>query len=255
MSILDQFKLDGRVAIVTGASRGLGQALAIGLAEAGARIAAVASGDCTETCERIRAAGGQAQAIRVDLSGGATAAESVITQTEAAFGAPGILVNNAGIIRRKPFLEASAKDWDDVMALNIDAVYHLSQQAARRMVAAGQGGRIISIASMLTFQGGINVPAYAASKSAIAGLTRAMACELAPHGITANAVAPGYFATDNTELLRQDAARNSAILARIPAGRWGEPADLVGMVVFLASPAAAYCTGFVHAVDGGWLAR
>lgn len=254
-SIIDLFRLNQRIAVVTGASRGIGQALAIALADAGADVAIVSSSDATETKTRIEALGRRCLSIIADLAEGSAVAQSIVDQTMAAFGRIDILVNNAGIIRRADFLEFSEKDWDDVMAVNIDAVFHLSQRSARQMVAQGTGGRIINIASMLSFQGGIRVPSYTASKSAIAGLTRLMACELGPKGITTNAIAPGYIATDNTAPLRADATRNASILDRIPVGRWGTPDDLMGMVVFLASPAGAYCNGSIYAVDGGWLAR
>jgi 2-deoxy-D-gluconate 3-dehydrogenase len=254
-TVLDLFRLDRKVAIVTGAGRGLGQGMAIALAEAGADVAAVDIGDVTETRTRITQLGRRCAAITADLGKGGEAAQAVIDQAMRELGRIDILVNNAGIIRRADFLEFSAKDWDEVMAVNLDAVFHLSQRTARQMVAQGQGGRIINIASMLSFQGGIRVPSYTASKSAVAGLTRLMACELGPKGITTNAIAPGYMATDNTAALRADEARNASILERIPLGRWGTPADLTGMVVVLASAAGAYCNGYVYAVDGGWLAR
>ena len=255
MTILDQFRLDGRTAIVTGASRGLGQAMAVALAEAGADVLAVATGDPTETVARIHACGRRGFGLACDLGAGAEAARTMIEAACAQLGGIDILVNNAGIIRRADFLEFSQQDWDEVLRVNLDAVFHGSQQAARRMVAQGRGGRIITIASMLSFQGGVRVPSYTAAKSAVAGLTKLMANELGKHGITANAIAPGYMATDNTAALRDDATRNRAILERIPLGRWGESTDLAGMAVFLASPAAAYCTGTVYPVDGGWLAR
>jgi 2-deoxy-D-gluconate 3-dehydrogenase len=192
--------------------------------------------------------------VQSDLSQGQEVAQAAAEAAVAAFGRIDILVNNAGIIRRADFLDFTKKDWDDVMKINIDCVFYLSQAVGRVMAKQGSG-RIINIASMLAFQGGIRVPSYAASKSAVAGLTRLMACELGPKGINTNAIAPGYMATDNTTALREDQARNKAILERIPVGRWGTPEDLMGMVVFLASPASSYCNGFVYAVDGGWLAR
>ena len=254
MSILDQFKLTGKVAIVTGASRGLGQGMALALAEAGADIVAVSFEDPVETKAMVEKLGRKCLGIQSDLSQGQEVAQKAADAAVAAFGRIDILVNNAGIIRRADFLEFTKKDWDDVMKINIDAVFYLSQAVGRVMAKQGSG-RVINIASMLAFQGGIRVPSYAASKSAVAGLTRLMACELGPKGINTNAIAPGYMATDNTTALREDAARNAAILERIPLGRWGTPADLMGMVVFLASPASSYCNGFVYAVDGGWLAR
>jgi 2-deoxy-D-gluconate 3-dehydrogenase len=252
--ILDKFKLDGKVAVVTGAARGLGQGMATALAEAGADLSLVDVIDCAETLGRIKKLGRKAVAIQIDLCA-AGAPQKVVDQTVAGLGRLDILVNNAGIIRRADFLEFSEKDWDDVMNLNIKAVFLLSQAAARQMVKQGNGGKIISIASMLSFQGGIRIPSYAASKSGVAGLTRLMACELAPKGINCNAIAPGYMATDNTAPLRADEKRSAAILERIPAGRWGTPEDLAGTVVFLASAASDYVNGYIVAVDGGWLAR
>ena len=254
MSILDQFKLTDKVALVTGAARGLGQGMALALAEAGAHIVAVDIIDAAETKAKVEALGRKCIFVTGDLSQGPEAAQKVVDAAIANLGTVDILVNNAGIIRRTDFLEFSKKDWDDVMKINIDAVFFLSQSVGRVMAKQGSG-RIINIASMLAFQGGVRVPSYAASKSAVAGLTRLMACELGPKGINTNAIAPGYMATDNTTALREDAARNQAILDRIPLGRWGTPADLMGMVVFLASPASSYCNGFIYAVDGGWLAR
>jgi 2-deoxy-D-gluconate 3-dehydrogenase len=255
MSILDQFRLTDKIAIVTGAGRGLGQGMAQALAEAGAHIVAVGSAGADETRATIEATGRRCISVASDLSQGQAAAQKVVDAAVAAFGRVDILVNNAGIIRRADFLDFTEQDWNDVMKVNIDAVFYLSQAAARQMVKQGGDGRIINVASMLSFQGGIRVPSYAASKSAVAGLTRLMACELGPKGIRTNAIAPGYFATDNTSALRADEARNKAILDRIPLGRWGTPEDLMGMTVFLASPAASYCNGYIYAVDGGWLAR
>ncbi len=252
--ILDKFDLTGKVALVTGAARGLGQAMALGLAEAGADVMAVDMLDCAATGEQVAGLGRKCETLAIDLAA-AGAAETAVGKTTESLGRIDILVNNAGIIRRAPFLEFSEKDWDDVMNLNIKAVFLLSQAAARQMVSQGKGGRIINVASMLSFQGGILVPSYASSKSAVVGLTRLMACELAPKGIHCNALAPGYMATENTKPLRQDPARSQAILDRIPMGRWGEPNDLKGLVVFLASEASAYITGYTIAVDGGWLAR
>jgi len=251
--ILDKFKLDGKAAIVTGAARGLGQAMALALAEAGADVLAVDVLDAGETREKIRALGRKCEALTVNLTG-SDAPTEVVLKAVAAFGTVDILVNNAGIIRRADFLDFSEKDWDDVMNLNIKALFLLSQAAARVMVKHGHG-KIISVASMLSFQGGIRVPSYTSSKSAVMGLTRLMACELGPKGINANAIAPGYMATDNTSALRADAVRNQTILDRIPAGRWGTPDDLKGTVVFLASAASDYLNGYTIAVDGGWLAR
>jgi 2-dehydro-3-deoxy-D-gluconate 5-dehydrogenase len=252
--ILEKFRLDGKVALVTGAAKGLGQSMALGLAEAGADIMAVDQLDCSETRKQVAGNGRKCEVLKIDLTA-AGAPETAVSRAVEAFGKLDILVNNAGIIRRAPFLEFSEKDWDDVMNLNIRAVFLLSRTAARQMEQQGKGGRIISVASMLSFQGGILVPSYAASKSAVMGLTRLMGCELGPRGINCNAIAPGYMATDNTRPLRDDPVRNKAILDRIPLGRWGEPGDLQGLVVFLASEASAYINGYTIAVDGGWLAR
>ncbi len=252
--ILDKFKLDGKVAIVTGAARGLGQAMALGLAEAGADISLVDVIDMAETCALVKKLGRRCTFTNVDLSQKVNV-DIIIQNTLDHLGSIDILVNNAGIIRRAPLLDFSEKDWDDVMNINIRTLFFLSQAAARVMVKQGRGGKIINIASMLSFQGGILVPSYTASKSAVMGLTRLLANELAPHQINVNAIAPGYMATDNTAPLRADPVRNKAILDRIPAGRWGEPEDLKGIVVFLASSASAYLQGYTIAADGGWLAR
>lgn len=252
--ILDKFKLDGKVAIVTGAARGLGQAMAIGLAEAGADVSLVDLIDMTETCTQIKKLGRRCGMTKVDLSQKANI-DIIIQNTLDHLGAIDILLNNAGIIRRAPLLEFSEKDWDDVMNINIRALFFLSQAAARVMVKQGRGGKIINVASMLSFQGGILIPSYTASKSAVMGLTKLLANELAPHRINVNAIAPGYMATDNTAPLRADPVRYKAILDRIPAARWGEPEDLKGVIVFLASAASEYLQGYTIAVDGGWLAR
>ncbi len=252
--ILDQFKLNGKVAIVTGASRGLGQSMAIGLAEAAADVALVASSSTEETARKIQALGRRAVQIKANLLE-ANAVETILRETLAGLGRVDILVNNAGTIRRAPLLEFSEKDWDEVIQINQKSLFFLSQAVAKQMVKQGGGGKIINIASMLSFQGGIRVPSYTASKSAVMGLTRILANELAPHGINVNAIAPGYMETDNTAALRADEKRNAEILARIPAGRWGTPEDLQGAVVFLASAASAYMQGYTMAVDGGWLSR
>lgn len=252
--ILDLFKLNGKVAVVTGAARGLGQAMALSLAEAGADVALVDLLDMTETRTRIEGLGRRCIAVSADLSSLACV-ERIVGAAVEKLGALDILVNNAGIIRRAPLLEFTQKDWDDVMNINIRTLFFLSQAAARVMVGQGRGGKMINTASMLSFQGGIRVPSYAASKSAVMGLTRLLACELAPHRINVNAIAPGYMATDNTTALREDAERNRAILDRIPAGRWGLPDDLKGAIVFLASAASDYVTGSALPVDGGWLVR
>lgn len=251
--ILDQFRLDGRVATVTGASRGLGAAMAVALAEAGADVALVARGDLETVAAEVRACGRRAALIRADVAADG-AADAVLAGTVAQLGRADILVNNAGIIRRAPVLEMTPDDWDAVIGTNLDAAFRLSQAFARHMVGAG-GGKIIQVASMLSFQGGIRVAAYTAAKSALHGLTKAMANELAARGVNVNAIAPGYMATDNTAALRADPERSRSILERIPAGRWGRPEDLQGAVVFLASPASDYLHGFTLAVDGGWLAR
>jgi len=252
--ILEKFKLDGKVAIVTGAARGLGQAMAIGLAEAGADVALVDLLDTTATKEQIERIGRQALGIKADLVS-IDCVDDIVKTTLDAFGRIDILFNNAGIIRRAPIQEFTEKDWDDVIDINQKTLFFLSQAVAKVMIEQGEGGKIVNTASMLSFQGGILVPSYTASKSAVMGLTRLMANELAPYNINVNAIAPGYMATDNTAPLRQDPVRNKAILDRIPAGRWGEPEDLKGIAVFLASDASAYLQGYTIAVDGGWLAR
>jgi 2-deoxy-D-gluconate 3-dehydrogenase len=253
--ILDLFKLDGKVAIVTGAGRGIGQAYALGLAEAGADVAVVDVIDMEETVAAIKALGRKAIAVKADLSKGEKEAPKIVAKVVKSLKRVDILVNNAGIIRREPFAEHSAKNWNDVIAINLSAPFFLSQAAVRQMIKQGEGGKIINIASMLSFQGGILVPGYAASKGGIKQLTMLMANELSKEGICVNAIAPGYIATDNTAPIRADKKRNKAILERIPAGRWGTPEDLKGICVFLASSAADYLTGYTYACDGGWLAR
>ena len=252
--ILDKFKLDGKVAIVTGASRGLGQAMASGLAQAGADVVTVSRSGASKAVALVEAAGRKAADLVADISERSDIPKIVDFAVEE-LGRVDILVNNAGIIRRAPLVEFSEKDWDDVMKVNLDAVFFLSQAVARVMVEQGQGGKIINIASMLSFQGGILVPSYTASKSAVIGLTRLLANELAAKNINVNAIAPGYMATENTRPLRDDKVRNAAILSRIPAGRWGDPDDIQGAAVFLASAASDYMHGYTIAVDGGWLAR
>jgi len=253
-NILDKFKLDGKAALVTGASRGLGQAIAVGLAEAGADISLVARSPLDETKTIIEKLGRKAVAINADLST-LECIEPIVKTTLEAFGKIDILINNAGLIRRAPLTEFSEKDWDDVVNVNQKTLFFLSQAVAKIMIEKGPGGKIINIASLLSFQGGILVPSYTASKSAVMGLTRLMSNELAVHGINVNAIAPGYMATDNTAPLRADPKRSKEILDRIPAGRWGQPQDLQGVAVFLASAASDYLNGYTIAVDGGWLAR
>ncbi len=248
------FRLDGRCALVTGASRGLGQAMAVALAEAGADVTGVATGDLAETRARVEAAGRRFTGIARDLRGPG-AARGVVDEAAAAMGRLDILVNNAGTIRRADAVDFTEADWDAVIDLNLKSVFFLAQAAGRRFIAQGGGGKIVNIASVLSFQGGIRVPSYTASKSGVLGLTRLLANEWAAKGINVNAIAPGYMATANTAPLRADAVRSAEILARIPAGRWGEPADLDGAVVFLSSAASDYVHGTVIAVDGGWLAR
>ena len=252
--ILDQFKLDGKVAIVTGCNRGIGKGLALGLAEAGADIAGVFHSTATGVEEEITAMGRRFCPVRADL-GDPGNVQAIVDQTVEELGRVDILVNNAGIIRRNPALDFTEEDWDQVMNVNLKSLFFLSQAAARRMVEQGGGGKIINVASMLSFQGGILVSSYTASKSGVMGLTRLLANEWAPKGIQVNAIAPGYIATDNTAPLRADEERNKQILARIPAERWGDPEDLKGCAVFLASGASQYVNGYTIAVDGGWLAR
>jgi 2-deoxy-D-gluconate 3-dehydrogenase len=253
-TVLDDFRLDGRVAIVTGASRGLGAAMAIALAEAGADLVLVARGDASGVKREATALGRHCLALKADVAEKASAAR-IVSEAAAAMGRADILVNNAGIIRRNSFLDLTEAEWREVLDVNLDAAFRLSQQFARHLVAAKSPGKIINVASMLSFQGGVRVASYTAAKSALNGLTKIMANELAPLGINVNAIAPGYMATENTAPLRADPVRNRAILERIPAGRWGAPEDLKGAVVFLASRASDYVHGFTLAVDGGWLAR
>jgi 2-deoxy-D-gluconate 3-dehydrogenase len=253
-NIIDQFRLDGKVAVVTGAARGLGQAMAVGLAEAGADVALVDILPMDESKAAVEKLGHKCIAITADLMK-TDSVEDIVQTTVKELGRLDILFNNAGIIRRAPLTKFTEKDWDDVININQRTLFFLSQAAAKQMIKQGEGGKIVNTASMLSFQGGILVPSYTASKSAVMGLTRLMANELAGHNINVNAIAPGYMATDNTAALRADAARNKAILDRIPAGRWGDPKDLQGVAVFLASEASSYMNGYTIAVDGGWLAR
>ncbi len=252
--IRDRFSLDGQVAIVTGASTGLGQGMSCALAEAGANVVGVDYVEMTETEKRVAAVGRRFLGIVADLLSIDPIA-MIVDKTVGAFGKINILVNNAGIIRREDLINFGEKDWDDVMSLNLKTVFFFSQAVAKQYIKQGTGGKIINIASMLSFQGGIRVPSYTASKSGVLGITRTMANEWAKHGINANAIAPGYMATNNTAPLRADKDRSAAILDRIPAGRWGLPDDLMGPVVFLASSASDYVNGYTLAVDGGWLAR
>lgn len=247
------FDLTGKVAIVTGANTGIGQGLAIALAEAGADVALVGRSAADKTAEKIQAAGRRAAIIPADLSTIAPVQE-IVDRTVAELGGLDILVNNAGIIRRADALDFTEIDWDAVIDTNLKSVFFLSQAAARHMMTAGSG-KIINIASLLSFQGGIRVPSYTASKSGVAGLTRLLANEWASKGINVNAIAPGYVATNNTVALQSDETRNRQILERIPAARWGQPSDLGGAVVFLASRASDYVQGHILAVDGGWLGR
>ncbi len=250
---MSAFDLSGRVALVTGANTGIGQGIAVALAAAGADVALVGRSPAPETAARIEALGQRAMQIAADLStigpvGG------VVADTLAGLGRLDILVNNAGIIRRADAVDFTEADWDAVIDTNLKSVFFLCQAAGRHMIAAG-GGKIINIASMLSFQGGIRVPSYTASKSGVAGLTKLLANEWAARGVNVNAIAPGYIATNNTAALQADETRNRSILERIPAGRWGAADDLGGAAVFLASSASDYVHGHVLAVDGGWLAR
>lgn len=254
--ILDLFKLNGRIALVTGAGRGLGQAMALGLAEAGADIVGLDRSGCDDdTGVKVRALGRRFHEVTADLREASAAdLNTIVNEVEITMGHLDILVNNAGIIRRTPAIDFSERDWDDVLHINLRAVFFLSQAVAKVMIPRGSG-KIINIASMLSFQGGILVSSYTAAKSGVAGLTRALANEWAQHGVNVNAIAPGYMATDNTAPLRADTARAESILKRIPAERWGTPDDLKGTAVFLASDAARYMHGAIVPVDGGWLTR
>jgi len=251
---IDNFTLSGRVAIVSGCNTGLGQGMALALAQAGADIVGVNVSAPVDTKTQVEALGRKFVDLRANLSD-IGSLDGLIDEALKLTGKIDILVNNAGIIRREDAINFSEKDWDDVTDLNLKTVFFFSQKVAKRFIAQGTGGKIINIASMLSFQGGVRVPSYTASKSGVMGITRALANEWAKHGINVNAIAPGYMATDNTAALRSDDARNAAILERIPAGRWGVPADLAGPIVFLASKASDYVNGYTVAVDGGWLAR
>jgi 2-deoxy-D-gluconate 3-dehydrogenase len=252
--ILEQFNLSGKVALVTGCSAGLGEAMACGLAEAGADVAGVYNQGQPKLEEKFEALGRQFKGFQADLTSIAPVMD-IVQEAVNAFGRLDILVNSAGIIRREKALEFSEKDWDDVMNVNLKSLFFLSQAVARQFVEQNSGGKIINVASLLSFQGGILVPSYTASKSGVMGLTRLLACEWAPHQINVNAIAPGYMATRVTRPLQEDQVRNRQIIERIPAGRWGKPDDLKGTVVFLSSEASNYINGYTLAVDGGWLAR
>ena len=247
------FDLTGRVAIVTGANTGIGQGIAVALAEAGADVALVGRSPAGGTVEKVGAAGRRALQVSADLSTIAPIRD-VVDRTIEELGGLDILVNNAGIIRRADSVDFTEEDWDAVVDTNLKSVFFLTQAAGRHMIGQGRG-KIINIASMLSFQGGIRVPSYTASKSGVAGLTKLLACEWASKGVNVNAIAPGYIATNNTAALQADETRNRQIMERIPAGRWGAPADLGGAAVFLASSASDYVHGHILAVDGGWLAR
>lgn len=252
--ILDLFKLDGKVAVVTGANTGLGQGMAVALAEAGAKVVGVGRRSCVETKEKIEAFGGSFTEVLADLSTTA-AVDTVLSGALDAYGRVDILVNNAGIIKRCDAVDVTEADWDTVIDINEKVVFFLSQAFAKQYIKQQDGGKIINVASMLSYQGGIRVPSYTASKSAIMGLTKALANEWAKYNINVNAIAPGYMATNNTAQLRSDDDRSDEILSRIPAGRWGTPEDMQGAVVWLASKASDYVNGYTVAVDGGWLAR
>lgn len=249
--VLDLFNLSGKVAIVTGSSTGLGQGMSIALAEAGAKVLGVDYVESTETKQKL---GDNFEFMVTNLLT-IDPIEDIVKTAKQKFGRIDILVNNAGIIKRNDAIDFTEKEWDDVLNINLKTVFFLSQRVAKEFVENGTKGKIINIASMLSFQGGIRVPSYTASKSAVKGITMSMANEWAKYGICINAIAPGYMATNNTANLRKDEQRSEEILARIPAGRWGTPSDMMGAVVFLASSASDYVNGFTLAVDGGWLAR
>lgn len=251
---LSLFSLEGKTAIITGANTGLGQGMCIALAKAGANIAGVGRSDMSETEKLVSEVGGRFLAVKADLLTTEPIGH-ILDTVKAGFGGFDILINNAGIIRREDAENYSMSDWDDVMNTNLRTLFFLSQEFAKALINEKRGGKIINIASMLSYQGGIRVPAYTASKSAVMGLTKAMANEWAKYGINVNAIAPGYMVTNNTEKLRADPVRYNEILGRIPAGRWGEPSDMGGAAVFLSSAASDYVQGFTLAVDGGWLSR
>jgi 2-deoxy-D-gluconate 3-dehydrogenase len=247
------FDLSGRTAVVTGANTGIGQGIALALAEAGAAIVAVGRSSMDETEALVSKAGVRFHAIKADL-GSIAPVKDIVSETVTTFGSLDILVNNAGIIRRADAVDFTEEDWDAVIDTNLKTAFFLSQAAGRHMLEKGRG-KIVNIASLLSFQGGIRIPSYTASKSGLAGITRLLACEWAGKGVNVNAIAPGYIATNNTKALQADETRNRQILERIPAGRWGAPSDIGGAAVFLASPAADYVNGHILAVDGGWLGR
>ena len=253
-SIQNLFSLAGKTAIVTGANTGLGQGISVALAAAGAHVFGVARRSCEETLNKVNEIGGQFTEVIADLSD-LSAIDKIMTEVKSKTERIDILVNNAGIIKRTDAIDVTVEEWDQVIDLNQKMVFFLSQAVAKDWIADQKGGKIINICSMLSYQGGIRVPAYTTSKSGVAGLTRALANEWAIHNINVNGIAPGYMATNNTTQLRNDSSRNDAILERIPAGRWGTPEDMYGAAIFLASDASAYMNGFTIAVDGGWLAR
>jgi len=253
-SIMNSFSLEGKSAIVTGANTGLGQGISVALAAAGAHVFGVARRSCAETAEKVAAFEGKFTEVIADMSK-LESVELIVAEVKKQTERIDILVNNAGIIKRCDAIDVPVADWDSVIDINQRMVFFLSQAVAKDWVADGKGGKIINICSMLSFQGGIRVPAYTASKSAVMGITKALANEWARHGINVNGIAPGYMATNNTAQLRQDAERSEDILSRIPAGRWGTPADVHGSAIFLASAASNYVNGYTIAVDGGWLAR
>ena len=253
-SIQNLFSLAGKTAIVTGANTGLGQGISVALAAAGAHVFGVARRSCEETLNKVNEIGGQFTEVIAYLSD-LSAIEKIMTEVKSKTERIDILVNNAGIIKRADAIDVTVEEWDQVIDLNQKLVFFLSQAVAKDWIADKKGGKIINICSMLSYQGGIRVPAYTTSKSGVTGLTRALANEWAIHNINVNGIAPGYMATNNTTQLRNDSSRNDAILERIPAGRWGTPEDMYGAAIFLASDASAYMNGFTIAVDGGWLAR
>ncbi len=248
------FDLTGKVAIVTGATRGLGQGMAIALAKAGANIVGVGQSSLEPTQKEVEKVGGKFLAINANLTT-LDKIQEIVDKTKETFGKIDILVNNAGTIRREDAINYKENDWDDILNLNLKTLFFLSQAVAKEMIEQKSGGKIINIASMLSYQGGIRVPAYTASKSGVKGLTKALANEWAKYNINVNAIAPGYMITDNTKAIREDVKREKEILDRIPAGRWGTPEDLAGAVIFLSSKASNYVNGECIAVDGGWLAR